>query len=130
MSTHGAGSGVERARRVAVELHEDQVPDLEPAVALALDAQARRGPPPPRRRGASSPWKKWISEQGPQGPVSPIAQKLSLAPSSRMRSAGTCAQPEAVRLGVAGHAVLALEDRDLQAVLGQAEVARSGTPSA
>ena len=29
-------------------------------------------------QGMSSPWWKWISEQGPQGPVSPIAQKLSL----------------------------------------------------
>ena len=39
-------------------------------------------------QGMSSPWKKWISEQGPQGPVSPMAQKLSLAPSLWIRSAG------------------------------------------
>ena len=27
---------------------------------------------------------KWISEQGPQGPVSPISQKLSFSPKRRM----------------------------------------------
>ena len=41
-------------------------------------------------QGRSLPWKKWISEHGPQGPVSPMAQKFSFAPSSRMRSALTC----------------------------------------
>ncbi len=29
----------------------------------------------------SSPWSTWISEQGPQGPVSPMDQKLSFSPS-------------------------------------------------
>jgi hypothetical protein len=29
----------------------------------------------------SSPWSKMISEQGPQGPVSPMDQKLSFSPS-------------------------------------------------
>ena len=28
-------------------------------------------------QGMSLPWKKWISEHGPHGPVSPIDQKLS-----------------------------------------------------
>ncbi|OQC26079.1 MAG: hypothetical protein BWX71_01585 [Deltaproteobacteria bacterium ADurb.Bin072] len=32
------------------------------------------------------PWSRMISEHGPQGPVSPMAQKLSLSPSLRMRS--------------------------------------------
>ena len=41
--------------------------------------------------GRALPWKKWISEHGPQGPVSPIAQKFSFAPSSRIRSSLTCA---------------------------------------
>src|SRR5262249_40071388 len=36
----GRGQRGERARGVAVVLHEDEVPDLEPAVALALDAPA------------------------------------------------------------------------------------------
>ncbi len=31
-----------------------------------------------------------ISEHGPQGPVSPIAQKLSFSSRRKMRSAGTC----------------------------------------
>jgi hypothetical protein len=39
-------------------------------------------------QGMSFPWKKWISEQGPHGPVSPMAQKLSLAPSLWMRLSG------------------------------------------
>ncbi len=75
-------------------------------------------------QGSASPWWKWISEQGPQGPVSPMAQKLSLAPELEDAVGGHVRQPEAVGLGVAGHAALALEDRDLQAVLGQAEVPR------
>ena len=32
----------------------------------------------------------WISEQGPQGPVSPISQKLSCLLPSRTWSAGIC----------------------------------------
>ena len=35
VSMEGLGSGVMIAARVAVELHEDEVPDLEPAVAVA-----------------------------------------------------------------------------------------------
>ncbi len=38
--------------------------------------------------GRCSPWWKWTSEQGPHGPVSPIAQKLSFSPRRRIRSAG------------------------------------------
>ena len=37
-------------------------------------------------QGMSSPWWKWTSEDGPQGPVSPMAQKLSFSPRRRMRS--------------------------------------------
>ena len=36
--------------------------------------------------GKWSPWWKWTSEHGPQGPVSPMAQKLSFSPRRRMRS--------------------------------------------
>ena len=70
VSTQGAGSG-RRAVRLHVELHEHVVPDLDVAVAVLLGAA--RGPP-----AMSGPWSK-ISEQGPQGPVSAIIQKLSLA---------------------------------------------------
>ena len=41
------------------------------------------GPP-----GISGPWSKKISEQGPQGPVSPIAQKLSEVAMRMMRDSG------------------------------------------
>src|SRR5207302_7660693 len=37
----GPGQRRERALRVAVELHEDEVPHLEPAIALARRALAR-----------------------------------------------------------------------------------------
>ena len=46
-----------------------------------------------RRKGSpasmSSPRSKWISEQGPQGPVSPMAQKLSFLPKRKIRGSGT-----------------------------------------
>ena len=42
------------------------------------------GPP-----GISGPWSKKISEQGPQGPVSPMAQKLSEVAIRRIRSSGS-----------------------------------------
>ena len=45
----GPRQGVEPSRCVPVELHEDQVPDLEPAVALALGPET---PPPGRLLGA------------------------------------------------------------------------------
>ena len=35
MSIEGFGSGVERAARVAIELHEHEIPDLDVAAALA-----------------------------------------------------------------------------------------------
>src|SRR5438477_611662 len=37
-----------------------------------------------RAHGSSSPWWKCTSEQGPQGPVSPMAQKLSFSPRRRL----------------------------------------------
>lgn len=61
---------VHDAVRGAVELHEHVVPDLDVAVAVLF---RRTGRPPQ----ISGPWSKKISVQGPQGPVSPIAQKLS-----------------------------------------------------
>ena len=62
---------LELAVGVAVELDEDQVPDLDdrgfsPPTSL-----------PPDLSGVRS---MWISVHGPHGPVSPISQKLSLLP--------------------------------------------------
>ena len=90
MSTHAAGSGGEDARRVAVVLHEHEVPDLQPAVALALDAQARASR---RYFGAGNvvALEEVHLRAGTARPRLALAQKLSFAPSSRMRSAGTCA---------------------------------------
>ena len=64
---------VHHARVVAVELHEDVVPDLDVAVAVlarASPAGRRRSPGRGRRRSRV---------HGPHGPVSPIIQKLSEA---------------------------------------------------
>ena len=83
VSTDGLRQRRQRARRVAVELHEHQVPDLEEAARVA---RRDRRPGTARRRGPRS---RWISVQGPHGPVSPIAQKFSASPSRKMRLAGT-----------------------------------------
>ncbi len=40
VSIDGRGSGVSVPARVTVELHEDEVPDLQPAIALAGGAEA------------------------------------------------------------------------------------------
>ena len=40
-------------------------------------------------QGMSSPWWKWISLHGPHGPVSPMAQKLSLSPRRMTRESST-----------------------------------------
>ena len=37
----------------------------------------------------ASPWSMRISEQGPQGPVSPMDQKLSFSPMPTMREGGS-----------------------------------------
>ena len=44
VSIDGAGSGLQRAVRLAIELHEDVVPDLDESVAAAIEPAAR----PPR----------------------------------------------------------------------------------
>ena len=68
------------------------------------------------RAGQWSPWWKCTSEQGPQGPVSPIAQKLSFSPRRRMRSSVRPGHllPELEGLVVVG------EDGGLEPVLGRA----------
>ena len=121
VSTHGLGSGSSSnapAPRRSLELHEDEVPDLHPARAVGRAAPRRTR----ERSAAPSPWKKWISVHGPQGPVSPICQKLSFIPRPRMRSSPkpvTLRQMRA-RLVVGGHALLAAEDGDDDALVGQA----------
>ena len=77
------GQRRQRAAFAAIELHEHVVPDLDVPFAVALDALCR----PARSQGMWLPRKYMISEQRPQGPVSPICQKLSARPSSVMRDA-------------------------------------------
>ncbi len=110
VSMEGFGRGVMRAVCGPVELHEDEVPQLQVAVAVAL-ADAAVGSP----QAISSPWSMRISEQGPQGPVSPIAQKLSFSPIAHQALLG---DPDPVAPEVAGLVVLA-KDRDPEPVLGQ-----------
>ncbi len=52
---------------------------------LSPSASGVPGGPP----ATSGPWSKKISVQGPQGPVSPIDQKLSLSPQREKRCADT-----------------------------------------
>ena len=75
VSIDGDGSGRMTPPGVLVELHEDEVPELDEAVAPLLD-QARRARPPrcPRRDRSGSP------SRARTGPVSPMAQKLSFLP--------------------------------------------------
>ena len=68
-----------------VVLDEHQVPQLDEAPAVAVDA-ADVARPRPACRSASGPRSRWISLHGPHGPVSPISQKLSLRPKKRMCS--------------------------------------------
>ena len=70
-----------RLRNLLV-LHEHEVPDLDEPVAILI--RAAGGPP-----GIFGPWSKNISEHGPQGPVSPIDQKLSEVEMRIMRSSGS-----------------------------------------
>ena len=119
----GRGQGSESAARVAIELHEDEIPDLEVAVAFAGDAEA--GPT--------------VFNLAAGERVTLIEVEL------RARAAGTGVAhgPEVVFLaqfenplggkirapviesfGVPGHAVFALEDRGGKAILIEAH--RSG----
>ncbi len=123
----GGGERTQLARRIPVVLHEHEVPDLEPAVALALDAQAL----PPRlyfcagQVVALEEVDLRARAAGPglaHGPEVLFRAQLQDAVRADVR------EPEAVRLRVARHAAFTLEDRDLQAVLGEPEVARQQLP--
>ena len=54
-----------------LELHEDEIPNLDEAVAVLVRAI------PAALRGCAHGMVEGILEHGPQGPVSPICQKLS-----------------------------------------------------
>ena len=76
------------------------------------------------RRGSAAPWSKKISEQGPQGPVSPIGQKLSDGRDADDPALGQAGDllPQAERLVVVGI------DGDEQLVLRQAVFAGDQLP--
>ena len=77
------GKSFQAAVRLAVELHEHEVPDFKEAVAVALaDAAVRAA-------GHVRPLIEVDFRTGPQGPVSPMLQKLSLSPRRKMRSGAT-----------------------------------------
>jgi hypothetical protein len=68
-------------RRVALELHEDEVPDLQRGVPRTVHEV----------RGVLrevGPGEVVDLRAGPQGPVSPIAQKFSLSPKRRILAFG------------------------------------------
>ena len=124
----GRGQGVERPLGVAVVLHEDEVPDLEPPVALALDAEAR-----PAGRLLAAGKVVALEEvdlgAGPAGAGLAHGPEVVLRPELEDPVGRDVGGPEAVRLGVARDRTLALEDRDLQAVLGEAELAGEEVPA-
>ena len=62
---------------VAVVLDEDEVPELDVAGAVGVDGAHMAGLAGWSQ--ASGPRSRWISLHGPQGPVSPISQKLSFS---------------------------------------------------
>ena len=57
VSIDGAGSGFSAPVGLPVELHEDVVPDLDVAVAAALEAAAAPARPLQRRTAISAPRK-------------------------------------------------------------------------
>ena len=102
----------------ALELHEDEVPDLHPAAAVGAGLFVEE-----REVAGPSPLKKWISVHGPHGPVSPICQKLSFIPMPMIRSSEKPVTffQIARASSSAGDAAFAAEDGDAQAVFGNAE---------
>ena len=124
----GRRQGLEPAARVAVELHEDQVPDLEPAVALALDARALAAG---RRLGAGQLVALEVVDLGAGAAGAGVAHgpEVVLGPELQDALCGHVLQPEAVRLAVAGDALLALEDRDLEPLRVEAELLRQELPA-
>ncbi len=87
VSMEGAGSGCSSpsASRSNCMNTRFQISRNSPA-SPASSNSSRVTSVPRRPSGRRS---KWISEQGPQGPVSAICQKLSLSPRPKMRSSFT-----------------------------------------
>ncbi len=73
----------ERAVGVQLVRHEDEVPELEEALAARAAGQAVVG-----RSPTSAPQSQYISESGPHGPGPPTDQKFSDDGSGTIRSAG------------------------------------------
>ena len=128
MSTQGAGRGLSVALGVPVVLHEDEVPDLEPPVALALDPEAR---PAGRLLAAGKVVALEVVDlgAGPAGAGLAHGPEVVLRPELEDPVGRDVGGPEAVRLGVARDRTLALEDRDLQAVRGEAQLAGEEVPA-
>jgi hypothetical protein len=82
------GQRGKRAVGIGVELDEDEVPNLDATGVAFVDKRAPVSP-----AGVRS---TWISLHGPQGPVSPIIQKLSFLPPLTMWTLGS--RPAAVNL--------------------------------
>ena len=113
--------GRELARGVALVLHEDQVPHLEPAVALALDTQAR----PPRLDLGAGEGVALVEvdlRAGPAGTRLAHGPEVLLGPQLEDAVLAQVSPPEAVGVGIARDPALALEDGDGEAVLGQPHV--------
>ena len=123
----GRGQRVQFSRRVAVVLHEHEVPDLEPAVALAFHAEARAARLD-LGAGEAVALEEVDLRAGPAGAGVAHGPEVVFRPQLQDAVRGDVHQPEAVRLRVAGHAGLTLEDRDRQPVLGEAHVAGEELP--
>ncbi len=118
----GLGQRRHRAARVPVELHEDQVPDLEPAVAVAGRAQAG----PPRlllRAGQMVALVEVHLGAGPAGAGVPHRPEVVLLAQPEDPVGGQELLPEVERLVVVG------EDGGLEPVLGEPEVLGQELPA-
>ena len=124
----GCGEGIERSLAVPVVLHEHEVPDLEPAVALALDAGARA---PGGLLGAGQRMALEVVDLGAGAAGAGVAHGPEVVLRAELQDAvlADVRLPEAVRLGVPRDRPLAPEDRDLESVLGQTEVAGQEVPA-
>ena len=124
----GGGEGVEGALLVPDVLHEHEVPDLEPAVALALDAEAGA---PGGLLGAGEGVALEVVDLGAGAAGPGVAHGPEVVLRAELEDAllADVGLPEPVGLAVARDAVLAPEDRHLQAVLRQAQVAGEEVPA-
>src|SRR6185369_8740921 len=123
----GRGQRRQLAGRVPVVLHEHEVPDLEPAVALALDAEALAA----RlhlRAGQVVTLEEVDLRARPAGAGLAHGPEVLLRAQLEDAVRAHVGEPESVSLPVARDAVFALEDRDFEAVLVQAEIVGQELP--